>query len=419
MRAHYIMQVVATVALALAASAVSAQDCGLEPTPVLKFSASPSSVEPVQITAGTNTLIPSSISYAVDGTTIDVTIAGILKPGAIPLIPLPCWTVSVGPLAAGTYQVNFIQALPPVEAPTTSVVATASLVVADAGRPVFATVVPQHPVAQGASSVRVRASTPSSPVTFVSPHTVVQNGNVLRMEGCYRTASFSVPGVYIATAGLPPVPAGIYRVDYYRSVCNDEGQPASTPGFVFSFNVEVRGSAADWPPPPEVMPVTEYLHSDFEHFFLTADETEQVALDSHQFSGWTIMDNLAAPPAESGRFGFWRSGAGHVPVCRFFSTSFAPKSSHFYTASSDECEKVKSNPDWLFEGEVGYVLPANQETGCAEAVPLYRLYNNGRGGVPSHRFTTDADIRDAMVQGGWLLEGLLGCVPGLPSLYSP
>jgi len=90
---------------------------------------------------------------------------------------------------------------------------------------------------------------------------------------------------------------------------------------------------------------------------------------------------------------FIATGTGLSPVCRFFSTSFAPKSSHFYTASPSECTVVKSNPDWQFEAEVFFVAtPAVDGTCAAGTVPVYRLYNNGQGAAPNHRVTTDLAV---------------------------
>jgi hypothetical protein len=98
--------------------------------------------------------------------------------------------------------------------------------------------------------------------------------------------------------------------------------------------------------------------------------------------------------------------AASSPACRFFSTRFDPKSSHFYTASPGECADVKGNADWRFEGEVFHVaLPDAQGTCPAGTQPIYRLYNRGAGGAPNHRFTTDAAVRSSMLAQGWQAEG--------------
>jgi hypothetical protein len=36
---------------------------------------------------------------------------------------------------------------------------------------------------------------------------------------------------------------------------------------------------------------------------------------------------------------------------------------------------------------------------------VYRLYNDGQGGAPAHRFTTNLAVRAQMLAQGWLLEG--------------
>lgn len=46
---------------------------------------------------------------------------------------------------------------------------------------------------------------------------------------------------------------------------------------------------------------------------------------------------------------------GAVPVCRFFTVAFAPKSSHFYTADPVECDGVKANPAWQYEKIAYYI----------------------------------------------------------------
>jgi len=52
------------------------------------------------------------------------------------------------------------------------------------------------------------------------------------------------------------------------------------------------------------------------------------------------------------------------------------------------------------------------------SVPLYRLYNNGQGAAPNHRYTTRQEVRATMITAGWIPEGLgigvVACVPPGP-----
>ena len=162
-------------------------------------------------------------------------------------------------------------------------------------------------------------------------------------------------------------------------------------GVVESF----RTGAAD--PGVKVLAI-EYYHAVFDHYFITSIADEITKLDNGTFVGWartgaSFNVYSDAPP-------------GTFPVCRFFSTSFAPKSSHFYTPSAAECATVKANPNWQFEGNV-FTVPTPDAAGLCAAgtVPVYRLYNNGQGAAPNHRYTTSLATRSTMIAAQWIPEG--------------
>ena len=93
-------------------------------------------------------------------------------------------------------------------------------------------------------------------------------------------------------------------------------------------------------------------------------------------------------------------------VWRFFSTQFAPKSSHFLTASTDEYNALANGAGWQLEGPVfSAPMPATDGTCPVGSIPVYRMYNNGVGGTPNHRFTTDINVRAQMLGAGWIPEG--------------
>ncbi|GIK85099.1 MAG: hypothetical protein BroJett026_05800 [Betaproteobacteria bacterium] len=161
-------------------------------------------------------------------------------------------------------------------------------------------------------------------------------------------------------------------------------------------------------PGPATVELVEYAHAGFGHYFVTALPAEIAKLDDGTFAGWRrtgrAMRAWPEPHADT------------VPVCRFFSARFAPKSSHFYTASAAECATVKANADWQFEGEVFHVALPDARGACpARTLAVYRLYNDGASGAPNHRFTTDVAVRDAMLAQGWRAEGagagVALCVP--------
>jgi probable HAF family extracellular repeat protein len=148
---------------------------------------------------------------------------------------------------------------------------------------------------------------------------------------------------------------------------------------------------------PKVVAV-EYHHEGFDHYFMTAIADEIAKLDNGTIAGWART---------GGTFNVYAGDqVGTSPVCRFFSTAFAPRSSHFYTANAPECATVQRNPNWQFEARVFNVGAPDANGNCAAATqPVYRLYNNGMGAAPNHRYTTSLATRAAMLAQGWVPEG--------------
>lgn len=158
--------------------------------------------------------------------------------------------------------------------------------------------------------------------------------------------------------------------------------------------------------------VTEFYDKNLDHYFNTSSGPEvRLIGDGKYDDDWKRTMQ------------FWRvwtePAGGRVPVCRFFSTGFGAKSSHFFTPRADECALLRSGQTWQFESLAYYVAPPDPNGNCSsDTVPLYRLYNNGMGGAPAHRLTTDAEVREAMEAQGWTSEGdgndkVIACVPPL------
>jgi len=207
-------------------------------------------------------------------------------------------------------------------------------------------------------------------------------------------STFAEAGLATLTAGratpgtLVIRPTGEFIVGGYVS--------SPSQAAVFQF----RGG--ELPPPVHTRVAIEYFHAEFGHYFVTAKGSEIAILDRPGTHGWarTRQSFRVYDPAPSPL----------APVCRFWSDqSFAPKSSHFYTPYPGECAQVKRDPTWLYESNAFYArLPEGNpgSRSCpAGTAPLYRAYNDGQGGAPNHRYTTDAATLDAMIAQGWVMEG--------------
>jgi hypothetical protein len=173
----------------------------------------------------------------------------------------------------------------------------------------------------------------------------------------------------------------------------------------------LHGGTAARPFETEQGRLFEFFHPTFGHYFITGLQSETSWLDAN--ADWI----------RTGRsFRSWTQPAADTRgVCRFFSdATFAPKSSHFYTPYTHECAGLNAGAVWKYEGEAFQLrLPegaAGSRTCSVETQPLYRAYNNGQGGAPNHRYTTDPSVLDQMVAQGWIMEGeaqtrIFACVP--------
>jgi uncharacterized delta-60 repeat protein len=153
--------------------------------------------------------------------------------------------------------------------------------------------------------------------------------------------------------------------------------------------------------PCSAVTAVEYFYAAWNFYFVTAIPQEIAALDGGAFGGvWQRTGQ------QFNVYSTTNASAGASPVWRFFSTTFAPKSSHFYTGIVSEYNSLLANPDWQLEGPAfNTPMPAADGTCPAGSIPIYRLYNQNMGGAPNHRFTTDPNVRGQMIAAGWTPEG--------------
>ena len=167
-------------------------------------------------------------------------------------------------------------------------------------------------------------------------------------------------------------------------------------------------------PPPAAAQSTamavEYYHAGFNHYFVTAFPGEIADLDGGAFGGAWSRTGYAFP--------VWTAAQpATAAACRFFSATFAPKSSHFYTPVATECASLRQGGVWTYEGIAFHLRLTDVAGNCPAGTSiLYRLYNRGAGDAPNHRFTTSRAVFEQMRAAGWEAEGngpllAFACVP--------
>jgi hypothetical protein len=144
----------------------------------------------------------------------------------------------------------------------------------------------------------------------------------------------------------------------------------------------------------------EFYHSRSDHYFMTADPGEIDDLDRGVHPGWKRTGQALATGPRDARYA--------EPVCRFYGLPSAGLDSHFYSASSGECEEVEARyaGAWLLESTDVFsaALPDTVTGECPpDTQPVYRLWN-GRSDS-NHRYATDVAVRQSMLARGFLAEG--------------
>ena len=174
--------------------------------------------------------------------------------------------------------------------------------------------------------------------------------------------------------------------------------------------VRLYGEAT--PPPASPVPVIEFFNTDLNHYFSTGGSGEIAAIEAGAAGpGWqrTGLSFKAYAP-ESG------IAPGAQPVCRFYGTPGRGPNSHFYTVDPIECELVKRDPGWTYEGIAFYLFPPTNGQCAGGMQAVYRAYNlRFAQNDSNHRYTTDAAVYAQMQAQGWAGEGVKFCGAGTPN----
>jgi hypothetical protein len=254
------------------------------------------------------------------------------------------------------------------------------------------------------------------------------SGN-LRIELWALTAPYTgagATGYKVAQFAINPIASGASLYNLSSGTVTFTPPPSGTWTFVL-FVTEFSGGQfddgyvpTDWrnfPQPvvydPSATPTAlaiEYYYAAWDYYFITAFPNEIAVLDGGAFGGVWQRTGRA--------FAVWTQSDGvDLPTYRFFSTSYAPKSAHFYSPYPSELAALTSNPNWQLEGLVFYLQLPDANGNCPPGTTiLYRLYNNGMGGAPNHSYTISVTDLNRLTAAGWSFEGngntkAFACVP--------
>jgi len=254
------------------------------------------------------------------------------------------------------------------------------------------------------------ALSPDGATLYVSTN---QN-TVSVVDTATRTKTGSIPvGNHPQGVSVTPDGATLYVANQLDGTVTAQPLPAGIPQTFTLGDGPVAFGQFIAPAAPAKLAI-EYFHAGFGHYFVTADPDEIAGIDAGAYNGEWTRTGLAFKVFPS-------PTATSLPVCRFFSVAFAPKSTHFYTPYPDECEIVKQDPQWQFEKlafdlELPVGVGAGHGTCRPGTVPLYRLFNAMQGNAPNHRYTASLDAALDMIASGWILEGeaytrAFACIP--------
>ena len=214
------------------------------------------------------------------------------------------------------------------------------------------------------------------------------------------------PNGTLFAATTIPTDADFYTTSYWEW---SFPLPASAPSGMWRLDVGFDGQMSSvnfqvGATEPARQDAIEYYNASINHYFMTSFPAEAAALDiGVPVAGWTRTG--ASFPTYS------EPGMNLASTCRFFGTPGRGINSHFYTVIPEECALVMQNPDWYFEA-IAFYIAAPDVIQCPPSTrPVFRLYNNGQGGQPNHRYTTSWPIISLMQSQGWWIEGVGMCTP--------
>lgn len=171
----------------------------------------------------------------------------------------------------------------------------------------------------------------------------------------------------------------------------------AAPNYAWGYGIlDAAAAVRSLQPVGTPVPVIEYYHAQFDHYFVTWIPAEIANLDSGATRGWTRTGQS---------FNVYTAAqSGTSAVCRIYIPP-GKGDGHFFGRDSGECDGTMSkNPTFVLESSSFFHLTKPSLGNCATGmVPVYRVFSNRADA--NHRYTTDRATRDQMVAKGWLAEG--------------
>jgi len=274
---------------------------------------------------------------------------------------------------------------------------------------------PAGPDTMDSISITTRVCVGSAP-GYVEAVELSRAANVITINMKVKTDSFAVADCVSATTHVGKLSAGLYAINLtsqrrdfhtglpYGPVTN-EMQSALTVSQAIEGRVIEYSNSRDFPGSPGG------------HFFYSSNPDEQALLDAGSVGHFE-------------RTGASFNAGGKAAVCRFYGSVLPGPNSHFFSAAQVECDALRGHqliptptdvPQWNYEGPGFSIVPAQFNAdgtpGCpAEALPVYRAYNNAYTGQAknswdsNHRLSDSRTEIDSLVAlHGWRDEGVAFC----------
>lgn len=310
-----------------------------------------------------------------------------------------------------------------------------------AGLPIFPGLVRYDEVAAGEIAHALRFTAPQTQRAFVWPARHYASnltgtqyppmGLRLRLRASFDASGFSAPvqvilralkkyGMILADNGSAWYVSGSpdprwnddMLVGELARVKGSDFEAVDTSSLMGDPNSGAVHAATPAPAPPADLPAIEYYNVHLDHYFLTAGAAEPASIDAGNAGpGWVRTGQSNLRVSSTAREGW-------TPVCRFYCNwAIGPNgrrigpNSHFYTIDPAECELVKRDIGWVYEGTAFHARRIENGACPAGTRALYRAYNNGFPTKDSnHRYATDVALLEAMRGQGWTVEGPAMCV---------